>query len=157
MERIVFLDRDSILADIRRPVFPHEWRDYPTTPASQVSERLNGATIAISNKVPLMAASLTPLKDLKMIAVCATGTNNVDLDHCHEYPSLCDPLRAGTCFHDDTGPATQSSGLSRRCRQRTVAEGRAVLPVHPPHLGFARQRAGCGRSRNTGPSHGETG
>ena len=85
MERIVFLDRDSILADIRRPVFPHEWRDYPTTPASQVSERLNGATIAISNKVPLMAASLTPLKDLKMIAVCATGTNNVDLDYCRAH------------------------------------------------------------------------
>lgn len=68
MERIIFLDRDSIQADIRRPGFPHEWRDFPATAAAQVSERLHGATIAISNKVPLMAASLTPLKHLKMIA-----------------------------------------------------------------------------------------
>jgi glycerate dehydrogenase len=82
VEHIVFLDRDSIQADIRRPSFPHEWQNYPTTVAAQVSERLNNATIAISNKVPLMAGSLTSLKDLKMIAVCATGTNNVDLDYC---------------------------------------------------------------------------
>jgi glycerate dehydrogenase len=82
VEHIVFLDRDSIQADIRRPGFPHEWRDYPATTPAQAGERLNDATIAISNKVPLMAASLTPLKNLKMIAVCATGTNNVDLDYC---------------------------------------------------------------------------
>ena len=85
MERIVFLDRDSIQADIRRPGFPHEWRDYPATSASQVTERLSGATIAISNKVPLMTESLTPLRNLKMIAVCATGTNNVDLDYCRAH------------------------------------------------------------------------
>ena len=85
MELIVFLDRDSIQADFRRPGFPHEWRDYPATADSQVAERLNGATIAISNKVPLMAASLTPLKNLRMIAICATGTNNVDLDYCRAH------------------------------------------------------------------------
>lgn len=82
METIVFLDRESIRADIRRPGFPHEWRDYPVTDAAQVSERLKGATIAVSNKVPLMAPSLSPLHGLKMIAVCATGTNNVDLEYC---------------------------------------------------------------------------
>jgi glycerate dehydrogenase len=85
LERIVFLDRDSIQADIRRPGFPHEWQDYPATAPTQVSERLSGATIVISNKVPLMAGSLTPLKHLKMIAVCATGTNNVDLDYCRAH------------------------------------------------------------------------
>ncbi|MBI5783241.1 MAG: D-2-hydroxyacid dehydrogenase [Gammaproteobacteria bacterium] len=85
MEHIVFLDRDSIQADIRRPGFPHEWQDYPATSTSQVTEHLSNATIAISNKVPLMAASLTPLKNLKMIAVCATGTNNVDLDYCRAH------------------------------------------------------------------------
>ena len=82
MERIVFLDRDSIQADIRRPGFSHEWLDYPATSAAQVTERLNGATIAISNKVALSAKSLAPLNNLKMIAVCATGTNNVDLEYC---------------------------------------------------------------------------
>src|SRR3989344_745987 len=85
MERIVFLDRDSIQADIRRPGFPHEWRDFSATSPSQVTERLSGATIAISNKVPLMTESLAPLRNLKMIAVCATGTNNVDLDYCRAH------------------------------------------------------------------------
>ena len=85
MERIVFLDRNSLQADIRRPGFPHEWRDYPATLAAQVTERLRDATIAISNKVPLTAESISPLKNLKMIAVCATGTNNVDLDYCRAH------------------------------------------------------------------------
>lgn len=93
MERIVFLDRNSIQADIRRPDFPHEWQDYSATTASQVIERLNGATIAISNKVPLMAASLTPLKKLKMIAVCATGTNNIDLDYCRAHNIVVSNIR----------------------------------------------------------------
>lgn len=85
MERIVFLDRDSVQAEFRRPAFPHEWRDFPATSAAQVVERLEGATIAISNKVPVMADSLARLPDIKMIAVCATGTNNVDLDYCRAH------------------------------------------------------------------------
>lgn len=84
METIVFLDHDSIQANIRRPGFPHAWRNYPATAASQVSERLKDATIAISNKVPLTAENLSPLGKLKMIAVCATGTNNVDLEYCRQ-------------------------------------------------------------------------
>jgi glycerate dehydrogenase len=82
MERIVFLDRDSIQADIRRPEFPHEWQDHPATSAAQVTEHLRGATIAVSNKVTLTAKNLAPLKKLEMIAVCATGTDNVDLEYC---------------------------------------------------------------------------
>ena len=85
MERIVFLDRDSVQAKIRRPEFPHEWRDFPATSAAQVVERLEGASIAISNKVPVMADSLARLPDIKMVAVCATGTNNVDLDYCRTH------------------------------------------------------------------------
>ncbi|WP_372523994.1 D-2-hydroxyacid dehydrogenase [Sulfuricaulis sp.] len=93
MERIAFLDRDSILADIRRPDFSHEWRDYPVTTAAQVIERLKNVTIAISNKVPLMADSLTQSKSLKMIAVCATGTNNVDLDYCRAHGIVVSNIR----------------------------------------------------------------
>ena len=93
MEHIVFLDRDSIQADIRRPDFPHEWRDYPVTLAAQVIERLQGATIAISNKVPVMAESLAQNKSLKMIAVCATGTNNFDLDYCRAHGIVVSNIR----------------------------------------------------------------
>jgi len=93
MERIVFLDRDSVQAEIRRPEFPHEWRDFPATSAAQVVDRLEGATIAISNKVPVMADSLARLPDIKMIAVCATGTNNVDLDYCRAHGIVVSNIR----------------------------------------------------------------
>lgn len=83
-ERIVFLDRDSIIADIRRPAFAHEWAEYPASTAAQAVERLQGATIAISNKVPLRAEALAALPGLKMIAVAATGTDNVDLAAARE-------------------------------------------------------------------------
>jgi glycerate dehydrogenase len=84
MHDIVFLDRDSLIANVRKPNFAHHWRDYPATNADEVVERLRGATIAITNKVPLRADAIAQLPDLKMIAVAATGTDNVDLAACRE-------------------------------------------------------------------------
>lgn len=84
MQNIVFLDRDSLLANVRAPSFEHQWRDYPATQPGEVAERLAGATIAITNKVPVRAADIARLPDLKMIAVAATGTDNVDLAACRE-------------------------------------------------------------------------
>jgi glycerate dehydrogenase len=82
MERIVNLDSAGIIADLRRPAFEHEWIDYPATRPEEVVERLAGATIAITNKVPIQNPAVDALKSLKMIAVSATGTNNVDLEAC---------------------------------------------------------------------------
>jgi glycerate dehydrogenase len=84
MQNIVFLDRDSLLATVRSPGFEHKWRNYPATQPVQVAERLAGATIAITNKVPVRSADIALLPDLKMIAVAATGTDNVDLAACRE-------------------------------------------------------------------------
>ena len=84
MHKIVFLDRDSLIAQVRRPAFPHDWQDHPATAPDQVVERLRGASIAITNKVPLRADALARLPDLKMVAVAATGTDNVDLAACRE-------------------------------------------------------------------------
>jgi len=83
-ERIVFLDRGSIQANLRRPDFPHEWRDHDNTPAAEVVTRLHNATIAVSNKVSIRREALTQLSQLKLIAVCATGTNNIDLEYCRQ-------------------------------------------------------------------------
>lgn len=83
MHDIVFLDRDSLVAELRAPAFPHRWRDYPATAPEQVVERLAGATIAITNKVALREAALRKLPALKLIAIAATGTDNVDLGYCH--------------------------------------------------------------------------
>ena len=82
--KIVFLDRDSLVATLRPPGFEHEWREYPATGADDVLARLAGASIAITNKVPLRAADLALLPQLKMIAVAATGTDIVDLAACRE-------------------------------------------------------------------------
>ncbi|MDP2883376.1 MAG: D-2-hydroxyacid dehydrogenase [Azonexus sp.] len=82
MPRIVQLESGSLIADIRRPAFAHEWVEYPATLPEQVVERLAGADIAINNKVMIDAAAIAALPELKMIAVMATGTNSVDLDAC---------------------------------------------------------------------------
>ena len=84
MEKIVWLDRDAIIARLRAPAFPHVWQDHAATAADEVVARLQGATIAITNKVPLRAAELARLPELRMIAISATGTNVVDLDTCRE-------------------------------------------------------------------------
>ena len=84
-QRIVFLDRDSLIASVRPPAFAHSWEEYPHTRGSeQTVARLQGATIAITNKVPLRAAELAQLPALKMIAVAATGTDILDLPACRE-------------------------------------------------------------------------
>ena len=82
MHKIVFLDRDSLLATVRAPAFVHAWQEYPASTAGDVVERLQGATIAITNKVPLRADAIAQLPDLKMVAIAATGSDNVDLAAC---------------------------------------------------------------------------
>ena len=81
-QKIVFLDRSTIIADVRRPNFEHEWMEYETSAPGEVVARLEGATIAITNKVPLREAALEELPELKFIAVCATGVDIVDLEYC---------------------------------------------------------------------------
>ncbi len=82
MERIVFLERDTLTAEPRRPSFEHTWQDYGATRPEEVYERLKGATVAVVNKVALRAEVLGRLPDLRLIAVAATGTDNIDLEFC---------------------------------------------------------------------------
>ena len=84
MDRIVFLDRDSLQANVRVPGFAHTWQDHAGTSPDEVVERLAGATVAITNKVPLRAGAIAQLPDLKMVAIAATGLDNVDLAACRE-------------------------------------------------------------------------
>jgi len=82
MLRIVHLESESLIAELRRPAFSHAWVEYPKTRPDEVVDRLAGADIAITNKVPITAAAVDALPELKMVAVSATGTNNVDLEAC---------------------------------------------------------------------------
>ena len=81
-ERIVFLDRLTLKAQVRRPAFEHTWAEYPVTAVGELPQRLAGATIAITNKVPLHEETLRRLPDLRMIAVAATGYDVIDVAYC---------------------------------------------------------------------------
>jgi glycerate dehydrogenase len=82
MERIVFLERESVDAEFRRPAFAHEWVEYAESTQEQSVERLRGATVLIANKLSVGEAELAELPDLKLIAVAATGVDRVDLAAC---------------------------------------------------------------------------
>jgi glycerate dehydrogenase len=81
-QRIVFLERASVDARFRAPQAAHEWIEFAETTADQIVPRLEGAHIAIVNKARIGLAELEALPDLKMIALAATGSDNVDLVAC---------------------------------------------------------------------------
>ena len=78
---IVFLDSTGIPASHRIPSFSfsHQLTEYAHTAAEQVLERAKDADIIITSKVILNHEILSQLPKLKLIAVTATGTNNIDL------------------------------------------------------------------------------
>ncbi|ROM80942.1 glycerate dehydrogenase [Pseudomonas brassicacearum] len=81
--RAVFLDHPSLdLGDLDldplRRCFG-ELQLFDRTTPEQVTERLMGATVAITNKVVIDAAAMAASPELKLILISATGTNNVDL------------------------------------------------------------------------------
>lgn len=79
----VFLDHSSLdLGDLDisplREAFT-ELTLHASSEVAQAAERLAGAQVAITNKVPITAQVLAANPQLKLILVSATGTNNVDL------------------------------------------------------------------------------
>ncbi|HEY9148605.1 MAG TPA: 2-hydroxyacid dehydrogenase [Gammaproteobacteria bacterium] len=80
----VFLDRDSLdpgdldLTALQATL--PQWRLYGATSAGQVAERIADAQVVVSNKVMLDEAALAAAPRLRLIAIAATGTNNVDLE-----------------------------------------------------------------------------
>ncbi len=83
---VVFLDRATIPRHISLPALPfeHHWLEYDACEPQQVVERLLAADIVITNKVVLTREMLIQLPKLKLIAISATGTNNVDLPACRD-------------------------------------------------------------------------
>lgn len=82
--RIVFLDRNTIgpSVELSRPRFDHEWIEHGVTAPDQVTPRLIGATIAVTNKVRIREEHLERLPHLRMIAVAATGYDVIDHEAC---------------------------------------------------------------------------
>jgi glycerate dehydrogenase len=84
----VFLDHSSLdLGDLDMTPLEQafaELRMHERSTPAQAIERLRGAQVAISNKVPLDAATLAACPELKLILIAATGSNNVDLQAAGE-------------------------------------------------------------------------
>src|ERR1700754_2014789 len=83
--RVVFLDRASLKAKMKKFGFPAEYAEHKKTDVNEIVERLSSATVAIVNKVPMRADTLKQLPQLKMIAVAATGYDVVDIGYCKEH------------------------------------------------------------------------
>ena len=96
MVRIVFLDRGTIgpSVDLTKPAFAHEWIEHATSPHDEVVQRLAGARIAITNKVPIRGQHLKALPDLKLIVVAATGYDVIDVPACREHGVVVCNVRA---------------------------------------------------------------
>ncbi|MCK8949567.1 2-hydroxyacid dehydrogenase [Haemophilus influenzae] len=79
--KIVFLDSTAIPKHISipRPSFEHTWTEYDHTSSAETIERAKDADIVITSKVIFDRETLKQLPKLKLIAITATGTNNVDL------------------------------------------------------------------------------
>lgn len=80
--RIVFLDRCTLPVPLRAPAFAHEWVDHDATTPAEAPARVKGATIVVTNKVPIDAALLDACPTVRLVAVAATGTDVVDLAAC---------------------------------------------------------------------------
>ncbi len=81
-QQVVFLDRQSVKANVRRPRCAGTYVEHDKTAASEVIERLRDATVAIVNKVVLRESTLAQLPKLKLIAMAATGYDCIDIESC---------------------------------------------------------------------------
>jgi glycerate dehydrogenase len=81
-QRVVFLDRASLKAVVRKPSCAADYVEYATTAVPDIVGRLKGATVAIVNKIPMRPETLEQLPELKLIAVAATGYDVIDVPYC---------------------------------------------------------------------------
>lgn len=83
---IVFLDRETISPNTKIPEFnfAHEIKVFGKTNADEVSNRIANADIVITNKVAINADSIKNAKNLKLIALTATGYDNIDVKTCSQ-------------------------------------------------------------------------
>ncbi|MCX5591796.1 D-2-hydroxyacid dehydrogenase [Alcaligenes endophyticus] len=86
-QHIVFLDGDTMAESVSLPAFgfTHTLTVYPRTRPEQLAERIAEADIVITNKVAIGADALTQAKQLKLIAIAATGSDMIDLASCKEH------------------------------------------------------------------------
>lgn len=81
--KIVFLERSSLGQDVDLSYFSElgDVEFYETSTVEEAAKRTKDAQIVVSNKVEMSEKTLAEAKELKMICLTATGTNNVDFPY----------------------------------------------------------------------------
>lgn len=81
--KLVFLDRKTIGEDIDLKPFEEfgEVVIYDYSNAEEAAERTVDADVVIINKVPINETTIGKAKNLKLVCVTATGTNNLDKEY----------------------------------------------------------------------------
>jgi len=82
--KIVFLDAATLGDDLSLTPFNQlgEVEIYPTTSNDVIAERIENANVLVVNKQKLSADILFKAPNLKLICICATGFDIVDLAYC---------------------------------------------------------------------------
>ncbi len=131
--KAVMLDADTLgsdidLSPIRDAVDTLEVHGRSTT--QQARERLAGAQAAIVNKVVLDGTTLEQLPDLKLIALLATGTDNIDMKAA---------ARLGVTVRNITGYGTASVAQHTLMLMLALANR---LPLYQQDLRHGHWQAG---------------
>lgn len=84
MPKIVMLERENVGDDLDLSMFDElgELTVYARTLPEEIPERIRDAEIVILNKMPMNEATLKDAKNLRLLCVTATGTDNVDIPYC---------------------------------------------------------------------------
>ena len=80
----VFLDRETLKPEELDfnglDAAASQWQYYPWSKSAEVKERIADAEVVVTNKTLITDADMAGAKNLKLICISATGTNNVDLE-----------------------------------------------------------------------------
>ena len=84
---IVFLEKGSLGNDLDLSYFSElgHVTFYELTKPEEVPERIRDAGVIIVNKIPMNEATLSGASHLKLVALTATGMNNIDFDYTNSH------------------------------------------------------------------------
>jgi glycerate dehydrogenase len=82
--KVVFLDAATLPTTLSFETPAVEYVSYSSTAPASVIDRISDATVVITNKVRLGGEELRSAKQLRLIAVAAAGTDNIDKEAAAE-------------------------------------------------------------------------
>ena len=102
---IVFLEKGSLGNDLDLSYFSElgHVTFYELTKPEEVPERIRDADVIIVNKIPMNEATLSGASHLKLVALTATGMNNIDFDYSNSHGIQV--KNRGRLFHECGGAA----------------------------------------------------